>query len=188
MVELFLQWCQSPQDTKELQQKHDNDISAEFLRGFHEFSTHTGGLFGSERPCWQNTGIKCADWYFLYSLQGGVFGHFACRVAAKILGSGDAERCFKYLKDATSQKRTRLTPNQSKKQATLIHQSQMNADAKKAALKIKQYETTGDWTPEFKDLEGEAFFSLGCNKLGRKLEAELMQERAVVVHKAFTED
>jgi len=120
MVELFLQCYWEPQDTKELQQKHDDDLSAEFLRGYHEFSTHTGGLFGSEHPCWQNTGIKCADWHFVYSLCGGVFVHFAHRVATKILGSGDAERCFKYLKDARSQKRTRLTPEWSKKQVTLI--------------------------------------------------------------------
>jgi len=81
MVELFLQWHRSPQDTKELQQKHDNDLSYEFLRGYREFSTRTVSLFGSERPCWKNTGIKCADWHFVYSLRGGVFGHFALSVA-----------------------------------------------------------------------------------------------------------
>jgi len=76
------------------------------------------------------------------------------------------------LNDARSQKRTRLTPEWSKKQATLmVHHSQMNADAEKAALKMKQHETTGDWTPEFKDLEEEDFFSLGYDKLGRKVEA-----------------
>jgi len=55
----------------------------------------------------------------------------------QILGSGDAERCFKYWKDARSPKRTRLTPERSKKQSTLmVHHSQMNADAEKAALKM----------------------------------------------------
>jgi len=101
----------------------------------------------------------------------------------------DAERCFKCLKDARSQKRTRLTLDRSKKQATLmVHHSQMNDDAKKAALKMQQCETTGDWTPEFKDLEEEDFFSLGCDKLGRKIEAQLMPERAVVFQKNFSED
>jgi len=111
MVELFLQWYREPQDTLELQQKSDDDLRAEFLRGYREFSTHTGLIFGSECPCWRNTGIKCADWHFLYSVRGGVFGKFACRVATKVLGSGDAERCFKYLKDARSQKRTRRPPS-----------------------------------------------------------------------------
>ena len=73
------------------------------------------------------------------------------------------------MKDARSQKRTRLTLDRSKKQATLmVHHSQMNDDAKKAALKMQQCETTGDWTPEFKDLEEEDFFSLGCDKLDCK--------------------
>jgi len=136
MVELFLQWCRVPQDTKELQQKSDDDISAEFLRGHHEISTHTGPIFGSERPCWRNT--ECADWHHVCSVRGTVFGQFAFVVATKILGSGDNERCFKHLKDARSPKRTRLTPERSKKQATLmVHHSQMNADAEKSALKMK---------------------------------------------------
>jgi len=133
--------------------------------------------------------IECAYWHFVHSLCGGVFAHFAYRVTTKILGSGDTERCFKYLKDARSQKRTKLTPDRSKKQATLmVHHSQMNADTKNAALKMKQYETTVNWTPEFKDLEEEDFFSLGYDKLGHKVEAELMPARAVVVHKNFSED
>jgi len=83
MVELFLQWHREPQDTMELQQKSDDDLSAEFLRGYKEFSTRTGSLFGSEHPCWQNTGIKCADWHVVHSVCGGVFGQFAFRVATK---------------------------------------------------------------------------------------------------------
>jgi len=43
MVEQFLQWYREPQDTQELQQKSNDDLSAEFLRGGHEFSTHTVG-------------------------------------------------------------------------------------------------------------------------------------------------
>jgi len=70
MTELCLQWHRVPQETKELQQKHDDDLHAEFLRGFHEFSTHTGALYGNERPCWRNTGIKTSDWHYLYSVRG----------------------------------------------------------------------------------------------------------------------
>lgn len=182
MVGLFLQWTSKEQSTKELQQKHEDEISHQFLREFHDFCKKAG-VFDTGRPRWRNTGIKCSQWHWTYSLHGTkYFGAFCVRLHSKILGSSNTERSFKQLKDVWSKYRTSLTPDRATKQEAIMgHHSQKKAEAEIAVQKQKHFDTTGDWEPEFAELDEDDFFSLGVDKLGHKIVAEEMPRKVTVI-------
>lgn len=87
-----------------------------------------------------------------------IFGSFACRVCSKILGIGSAERSWGDVKHNKSGKRSHISGDRVKKQATIFGKSCIELAKYKRMEKLKDVTTTPlkDWDDDdFKIIRGD---------------------------------
>jgi hypothetical protein len=81
------------------------------------------GPFQSDKPCWSSGNIDnnaTAKWHKTNSwYKTEYLGKFACRVTSKIVGIGNAERCWGDLKTLKTGKRSHLSSAATSKAATV---------------------------------------------------------------------
>lgn len=121
-------------------------------------------------------------WHEKYSLHHSkIFGRLACRVCSKILGIGSAERSWGDVKHLKSNKRSHLSGERVKKQATIFGSSTMlRADMKRISMAADSVRPYKFWMEEDFDRE---FDLLDDKNLGN-----VKSPRAVRIFKAWKED
>jgi len=105
-----------------------NDFATEtlldkFWTEYEDFQSKSG-KFGGRDYIWNSSDLRNGDshlWHKKYSMPyTQYFGRFACRVCSKILGIGSAERNWGEVKHLKTEKRSHLSSDRTKKQATIF--------------------------------------------------------------------
>jgi len=94
-----------------------------FWSEYEDFQSKSG-KFGGREYIWNSLDLRNGDshlWHKKYSVPyTSYFGKFACRVCSKILGIGSAERNWGHVKHLKTEKRSHLSVDRTKKQATIF--------------------------------------------------------------------
>jgi hypothetical protein len=97
-----------------------------FWEEHDQFHSKTG-VFANRQHIWNSEDIRNGNSHFWHKKNSlrytTVFGRFACRVCAKILGIGSAERSWGDVKHLKTDKRSHLSGDRVKKQATIFGHS-----------------------------------------------------------------
>jgi hypothetical protein len=121
-----------------------------------------------------------------------IFGSFACRVCSKILGIGSAERSWGDVKHNKSGKRSHLSSERVKKQATIFGKSCIELAKYQRMEKLKDVTTTPlkDWDDDdFKITGADEKTSMADKKPRRIFKAylEKWEEEAITTRDAVNE-
>lgn len=164
---------------------HDEDKFGEILNTFwEEFEDfHTKkGKFANKNHIWTSHDIRFGNshyWHFKNSLRyTKILGSFACRVCSKILGIGSAERSWGDVKHLKTNKRSHLSGEATKKQATIY-----GAYCMEKASMFGQMEKEGPITI-WDDNDFDKTFDMSCDKEGE----EVTTRKQIRFFKAWEED
>lgn len=93
-----------------------------FWQEFEDFHNKLGP-YSNKDHIWISTDIRLCNSHFWHSKNSlrytKILGQFACRVCSKILGIGSAERSWGDVKHLKTNKRSHLSAENIKKQATI---------------------------------------------------------------------
>ena len=113
------------------------EVTNDFWEEWNAFNTRTGDVFDGKKYIWKSKDIttnKSWQWHKINSLcETKVLGKFACRVVSKIIGIGNAERCWGDVKHLKDGKRSHMSSKSISMQATIYG----SACAEKAAARSK---------------------------------------------------
>jgi hypothetical protein len=151
---------------------------------YGQFNTRRGPAFGESRfYIWGSADIKNNlgyNWHKNYSLvQTKQLGRLACRVSSKLLGMGNAERCWGNVKQLKDGQRSHLSAEKASKASTIYGA----ACAERAATKKPPAHLAEVQHWEQADLD-----SLGLNCHGVDLDAIMAPNLEAKVYKCYTED
>jgi hypothetical protein len=100
-----------------------DEIMDRFWTEYEDFLSKAG-VFAGRDYIWNASVLQAGEsymWHKIYSLPyTKYFGKFACRVTSKILGIGSAERNWGDVKHLKTDKRSHLSAERTKKQATIF--------------------------------------------------------------------
>ena len=179
LLKLFL-----PVELTKEQEGHESiAMIDQFWNEYEQFDNRQGPFGESRFYIWDSTDIKTNftyRWHKKYSLtQTQQLGRLACRVTSKILGMGNAERCWGVVKQLKDGQRSHLSAEKSTKAATIYGA----ACAERANLKKPPAHLVESKHWEQSDLD-----SLGLDRYGVNLGAILAPELEARVYKCWTED
>ena len=131
-----------------------------FWEEFDQFCSKTG-VFASREHIWNSSDVAKGNahlWHCRNSYRyTEVFGKLACRVTSKILGIGSAERSWGDVKHLKTNKRSHLSGDRVKKQATIFGSYCMD----RASIKMEYKDNTKIpykyWTDDDFDREFDMF-------------------------------
>ena len=146
------------------------------------FNTRSG-VFDEELPCWSSSDIdnnQTAKWHKCNSFyETEYLGKFACRVTSKIVGIGNAERCWGDVKTLKDGKRAHLSSEATSKQATVYG----SACAERAeAERLRKSKDV-----EFRMWEDADMDCLGLDKFGMEYD-EIVPSKEKREFKCWIED
>ena len=139
LVKLFLPTGLSNKEKEAFRAK----MIDEFWIEWQQFESHTGPVFGHEgRHIWTSRDItqnKSWRWHRNYTLDSTKWlGKLACKVCAKVLGIGSAERAWGAVKHLKDGQRSHLTPDTAMMQATIFGAACARRTKKKASAKADE--------------------------------------------------
>jgi hypothetical protein len=159
-------------------------IANTFWEEWYTFNNRTGDIFGNSNYCWSSQDIvtnKTYRWHKINSLIETKFlGKFACRVTSKIVGIGNAERCWGDVKSLKSGKRAHLSAEAVHKQAT-VYGSACSQKADMERTRKRPDEEFVMWD----DVDMDC---LGLDKFGFTKEDLKLSTESVRVVKLYIED
>lgn len=107
------------------------------------------GKFSSQNKMWEAQTLVDGNahlWHDCYSVGiTEVLGWFACRVTSKILGIGNAERCWGGVKQIKDGKRKHLGSNSTKKQSTIFVKTSIDEAKIKKTYKKRNLKNIIEW-------------------------------------------
>jgi hypothetical protein len=119
-----------------------------------DFQTKSGKFEGRDRSWVNHPDLMAGTSYFWHAKESckrtEVFGKLGARTSSKILGIGSAERAWGDVKQLKSGKRSHLSADKVKKQATLFGESAMRIarSKQKACSKQSKYALSNTWYDE----------------------------------------
>jgi hypothetical protein len=159
-------------------------ILNKFWEEWDNFNSRTGRVYNAERHIWKSDDItsnKTWRWHKMNSYNDtNYFGKFACRVTSKIVGIGNAERCWGDVKTLKDGKRSHLSSAATSKQATIYG----SACAERAEHERERKRGDQDFVM-WDELDME---SLGLDKFGKNLEQVLPSTGTVRVFNCYIKD
>jgi hypothetical protein len=164
ITKLLVKLVVLPNNTHEIDsddyKRFEASVVTKYWVEWEEFNTRSF-RFMSDKACWLSSDIdenRTAQWHKTNSwYETSYLGRFACRVTSKIVGIGNAERCWGDVKTLKDGKRSHLTAEATSRQATIYG----TACAEKAQRKM-QYKSGEDFTMwDDKDMD-----ALGLDKFG----------------------
>ena len=157
----------SLQDTNEI----GDDINL-FWEEFDQFHSKTG-LFADRDHIWNSSDIQKGNahlWHYRNSFRyTKLFGKLSCRVTSKILGIGSAERSWGDTKHLKTNKRSHLSGERTKKQATIFGASCMERAEIKQRFRTESKNPYKYWTDEDFDREFDMLAEIDLQKPKRVL-------------------
>jgi hypothetical protein len=155
----------------------------EFWDEYDQFDNRLGPFGEGRSFIWESLDAKTYQtykWHKKYSLvQTKWLGRLACRVTSKILGMGNAERSWGFVKQLKDGQRSHLSAEAASKASTIYGA----ACAERASFKKPPAHLAEVTHWEDGDLE-----SLGLSRYGVDLDAIMAVELSAKVYKCWTED